>query len=63
MGIGHVALGLGLESVSPRLNAGLLIFSAFLADFLLGWFGLFGWESYQYPPDYASKHYILFTFP
>jgi len=47
MGIGHVALGLGLESVSPRLNAGLLIFSAFLADFLLGWFVLFGWESYQ----------------
>ena len=26
MGIGHVALGLGLKSVSPRLNAGLHLF-------------------------------------
>jgi len=63
MGIGHVAVGLGLKCAGPRLNAGLLVFSAFFADFLLGWFVLAGWESYQYPPDYASKHYILFTFP
>ena len=63
MGIGHVAVGLGLKAADRRLNAGILIFGAFLADFLLGWFVLAGWESYQYPPDFASKHYMLFTFP
>jgi hypothetical protein len=45
------------------VNAGLLIFAAFLADFLLGWFGLAGWEGYEVPPDYAHRHYLLFTFP
>jgi hypothetical protein len=63
MGIGHVAVGLGLKAADRRLNAGILIFGAFLADFLLGWFVLAGWESYQYPPDFASRHYMLFTFP
>ena len=63
MGIGHVAVGLGLKSADRRINAGLLIFAAFLADFLLGWFVWAGRESYQYPPDYASLHYMQFTFP
>ena len=63
MGIGHVALGLGLKRADPRINAGLLIFAAFFADFLLGWFALAGWETYEVPPGYASKHYLLFTFP
>lgn len=63
MGIGHVAVGLGLKTADRRLNAGLLVFAAFLADFLLGWFVLAGWESYQYPADYDSVHYLLFTFP
>ena len=63
MGIGHVAVGLGLKSAGRRVNAGLLLFAAFLADFLLGWFVLAGWESCEYPPDYASRHYMLFTFP
>ena len=63
MGIGHVAVGLGLKSADRRLNVGFLIFAALFADFLLGWFTLAGWESYEVPPDYASKHYLLFTFP
>ena len=42
---------------------GWLIFAAFLPDFLLGLFASAGWEDYQVPPDYASKHYLLFTFP
>ncbi|SPF34264.1 hypothetical protein SBA4_1460004 [Candidatus Sulfopaludibacter sp. SbA4] len=63
MGIGHVAVGLSLKPADRRLNVGLLIFAAFLANFLLGWFVWAGWESYQYPPDFASVHYMLFTFP
>ena len=63
MGIGHVAVGLGLKSADRRLNVGFLIFAALFADFLLGWFTLAGWESYEIPPDYATKHYLLFTFP
>jgi hypothetical protein len=63
VGIGHVAVGIGLKSADRRLNAGILVFAAFLADFLLGWFVLAGWESYRYPADYDSVHYMLFTFP
>ena len=63
MGIGHVAIGLGLKTADRKLNVGWLVFAALLPDFLLGWFALAGWESYQAPADYASGHYLLFTFP
>lgn len=63
MGVGHLAVGLGLKSVDSRLNAGVFVFTAFLADFLLGWFVWAGWESYEVPRGYASGHYLLFTFP
>jgi len=63
MGIGHVAVGLGLKRADPEINAGWLIFAALLPDFLLGLFALAGWESYEVPADYASGHYLLFTFP
>src|SRR5690242_18837185 len=63
MGIGHVAVGLGLKRADRKINAGWLIFAAMAPDFLLGWFALAGFESYEAPPDYASKHYLLFTFP
>jgi hypothetical protein len=63
MGIGHVAVGLGLKRVDRRINAGWLIFAALLPDFLLGWFVLAGLESYTAPSDYASAHFLLFTFP
>ena len=63
MGIGHVAVGLGLNSAAPRLNAGYLIFSAFFADFLLGCFVLARLESYRFPAEFASNHYMEFTFP
>lgn len=42
---------------------GLLIFGAFLADFLLGVFALFGLEQAHVPSDFASRHYLTFTFP
>ena len=63
MGIGHVAVGLALKRADHGINAGWLIFAAFLPDFLLGCFVLAGLESYAPPPDYPSVHYLLFTFP
>ena len=63
MGIGHVAVGLALKRADRSLNVGWLIFAALLPDFLLGWFALAGKESYQVPTDFASAHYLLFTFP
>ena len=63
MGIGHVAVGLSLKRIEPESNAGWLIFAALLPDFLLGWFALAGWESYEAPAGFESKHYLLFTFP
>ncbi len=63
MGIGHFAVGIVLKKAEPRLNAGWLVFGAFLSDFLLGIFAWLGMEQYGVPPDYASRHYLTFTFP
>ncbi len=63
MGIGHAAVALGASRVVPRVNVGLLVFAAFLADFLLGIFGALGLEQAHVPSDYASRHYLTFTFP
>jgi hypothetical protein len=63
MGIGHAAVALGASRTLPRVNVGLLIWAAFLADFLLGVFAAFGWEQAHVPPDFATRHYLTFTFP
>jgi len=63
MGIGHAAVALGASRAEPRINVGLLIFAAFLADFLLGIFAAFGLERAHVPPDFATRHYLTFTFP
>jgi hypothetical protein len=63
MGVGHAAVALGAAKVAPRLNVGWLIFAAMLADFLLGIFALLGLEGAHVPADYASRHYLTFTFP
>ena len=63
MGIGHAAVALGASRIEPRINVGLLIFAAFLADFLLGVFAAFGLERAHVPPDFATRHYLTFTFP
>ncbi len=63
MGIGHVAVGLGLKRADRGINVGWLIFATLVPDFLLGWFVLAGWETYEVPAGYASGHYLLFTFP
>ena len=63
MGVGHVALALGASRATPRVNVGWLVFAALLSDFLLGIFAWMGWEHATAPPDYANRHYLLFTFP
>ena len=63
MGVGHVAVALGASRAIPRVNVGWLIFAAFLPDFLLGIFAVLGLEHASVPDSYATKHYLLFTFP
>ena len=63
MGIGHAAVALSASRVAPRVNAGILIFAAFLADFLLGIFAAFGMEQAHVPSDFATRHYLTFSFP
>jgi hypothetical protein len=63
MGIGHAAVALGASRAEPQMNVGLLVFAAFLADFLLGIFAAFGLERAHVPADFATRHYLTFTFP
>ena len=63
MGVGHVAVALGALRAAPRVNVGWLIFAAFLSDFLLGILAWLGVEHFTPPENYASRHYLLFTFP
>jgi len=63
LGVGHAAVALGAARAAPRVNAGWLVFAALLADFLLGVFAALGLEHVHVPPDYASRHYLTFTFP
>ena len=63
MGIGHAAVALGASRAEPRINVGLLVFAAFLADFLLGIFAAFGLERAHVPADFSTRHYLRFTFP
>jgi hypothetical protein len=63
MGIGHAAVALAASRAVPRLNVGLLIFAALFADFWLGIFAAFGLEQSHVPPDFATRHYLTFTFP
>jgi len=63
MGIGHAAVALGAARATPRVNAGVLIFAAFLAEFLLWIFAALGMEQAHIPPDFRTRHYLTFTFP
>jgi hypothetical protein len=63
MGAGHAAVGIAAARWAPRLNVGWLVFASLLADFLLGIFALLGLESAHVPADYATRHYLTFTFP
>lgn len=63
MGVGHVALALSASKAVPRLNVGWLVMAALLSDFLLGIFATLGLEHSTIPKNFASRHYLLFTFP
>ncbi len=63
MGVGHAALALGAAKATPRLNVGWLVFAALLADFLLGVFASIGLESAHGQENFATNHYLTFTFP
>lgn len=63
MGVGHAAVALGAAKAAPRVNVGWLVFAALLADFLLGIFAMMGLEQAHVPVDYATRHFITFTFP
>lgn len=63
MGAGHLAAGLILKKVEPRINLGVLFFSALLPDFLLGIFYWIGIEKAYIPSNYSQLHYLTFTFP
>jgi hypothetical protein len=63
MGVGHAAIALGAAKAVPRVNAGWLVFAAFLADFLLGVYATLGLEQAHVPAGYATLHYLTFTFP
>jgi hypothetical protein len=63
MGVGHAALALGAAKATPRLNVGWLVFAALLADFLLGIFASMGLESAHGQENFATNHYLTFTFP
>jgi hypothetical protein len=63
MGVGHIAVALGASRAAPRVNVGWLVFAALLSDFLLGIFASLGLEHASVPESYATRHYLLFTFP
>lgn len=63
MGVGHLAAGLMLKKVEPRINLGVLFFAALLSDFLLGIFYWIGLEKAYIPANYSQLHYLTFTFP
>jgi len=63
MMVGHAAVAVGAAKTTPRVNVGWLIFAALLADVLLGIFVLAGVEHVHVPADFASRHYLTFTFP
>jgi len=63
MGVGHLAAGLILKRVEPRINLGFLFFAALLSDFLLGVFYWVGLEYASVPADFPRFHYLRFNFP
>jgi len=63
MGVGHLAAGLMLKRVEPRINLGVLFFATLLLDFLLGVFYCIGIEKAYVPSNYSQLHYLTFSFP
>jgi hypothetical protein len=60
---GHVGAALALGRISRRINPGLLILAALALDLILWVLVLAGIERVDIPPDFARRHYFVFTFP
>jgi hypothetical protein len=63
MGVGHAAVAVTASKWASRVNVGWLVFGSLLADLLLGVFVLMGWEHATAPADFATNHFLVFTFP
>lgn len=60
---GHVGAGLAFARVDRRVNVAVFCLAAMLLDAVLWAFVLLGWESVIVPADYASTHFLHFSFP
>lgn len=60
---GHVGAGLAFARVERRVNVGVFVAAALLADIAFFTFALLGWESLSIPPDFAARHQLAFVFP
>lgn len=60
---GHVGAALAIARAERRVNVGVFVAAALLADLLLWAFVLLGWESVAIPGDFAVRHQAQFVFP
>lgn len=60
---GHVGAGLAFARADRRVNVGVFVAAALLADIALFAFVLLGWESLSIPADFATRHQLAFVFP
>jgi len=61
--VGHLGAGLAAKAVEPRLNLGTLFAAALFLDIIFWSLLLAGIEAAHVPADFASRHYLTFTFP
>jgi hypothetical protein len=60
---GHLGAALAIGHAERRVNPGVLIFAAMLADFVLWMLVLCGIERVTIPSDFAATHQPQFSFP
>jgi hypothetical protein len=60
---GHLGAALAIGRVERRVNPGVLMFAAMLADFVLWVLVLCGIETVTIPPDFDLTHQARFDFP
>jgi hypothetical protein len=60
---GHVGAALAIGRAERRVNVGVFVAAALLADIVLWLFVLLGWESVTIPAEFATTHQPEFVFP
>jgi len=63
MGVGHLAVGLMLKRVDPRINLGPLFFATLLPDFLFGIFYWLGLDHASVPANYQNAKSVVLVPP